>query len=131
MRTRRTLTGARSGTAHRPTKVLEEEEEECPLDDGVVVTTTETDASLLASLAREGLSVTSDVAWNVLRVECDVAVVGSGCGGGVAAVVLTGHKVVIIEKGIYFTSRDYTALEGPSMRQLYEGGGFCWKNSSL
>jgi long-chain-alcohol oxidase len=106
---------------------LEEEGEERPLDDGVVVTTSETDASL----TRKGLSVTSDVAWNVLRVECDVAVVGSGCGGGVAAAVLAGHKVVVIEKGIYFTSRDYTALEGPSMRQLYEGGGFCRKNSSL
>jgi long-chain-alcohol oxidase len=32
--------------------------------------------------------------------------------------------VTVIEKGSYFTSRDYTGLEGPSICQLYEGGEF-------
>ncbi|KAG8071481.1 hypothetical protein GUJ93_ZPchr0006g44084 [Zizania palustris] len=97
-----------------------------PLDDGVVETINHTDASLPASLAEKGLTVTEDVARNVCRVECDVVIVGSGCGGGVAAAVLAaaGHKVVVIEKGNYFTARDYTSIEGPSMSQLYESGGF-------
>ncbi|WVZ74559.1 hypothetical protein U9M48_022727 [Paspalum notatum var. saurae] len=103
-----------------------ERPEKRPLDDGVVETISETDASLPASLARRGLKVTADAARNACVVECDVAIVGSGCGGGVAAAVLAsaGHKVVVIEKGGYFAARDYTAVEAPSMNQLYEGGGF-------
>ncbi|KAK3154657.1 hypothetical protein QOZ80_2BG0193490 [Eleusine coracana subsp. coracana] len=108
----------------------EEDEESLPkkrpLDDGLVETVNETDASLPASLADKGLTVTSDSARNTCVVECDAVVVGSGCGGGVAAAVLAGagYKVVVIEKGSYFTSRDYTGLEGPSMAHLYESGGF-------
>ncbi|CAN6232501.1 unnamed protein product [Urochloa humidicola] len=100
--------------------------EKRPLDDGVVETTNETDASLAASLAAKGLTVTDDAARNVCRVDCDVAIVGSGCGGGVSAAVLAaaGYKVVVIEKGNYFTARDYTSIEAPSMSNLYEGGGF-------
>ncbi|CAM0945192.1 unnamed protein product [Alopecurus aequalis] len=97
-----------------------------PLDDGVVETIHHTDASLPACLAEKGLTVTEDAARNVCKVECDVVIVGSGCGGGVAAGVLAaaGHKVVVIEKGSYFTARDYTSIEGPSMSQLYQSGGF-------
>ncbi|RLM79250.1 long-chain-alcohol oxidase FAO2-like [Panicum miliaceum] len=103
-----------------------ERPEKRPLDDGVVETINETDASLPATLAGKGLTVTEDAARNVCRVECDVAIVGSGCGGGVSAAVLAGagYKVVVIEKGNYFTARDYTAVEAPSMDQLYEAGGF-------
>ncbi|KAJ1280030.1 hypothetical protein BS78_04G201100 [Paspalum vaginatum] len=110
-----------------PAAAEAERPEKRPLDDGVVETVFETtDASLRASLAHKGLKVTADAARNACVVECDVAIVGSGCGGGVAAAVLAGagHKVVVIEKGSYFTARDYTAVEAPSMSQLYEGGGF-------
>jgi long-chain-alcohol oxidase len=103
-----------------------ERHEKRPLDDGIVETTKENDASLPALLAEKVLTVADDAARNVCRVECDVVIVGSGCGGGVAAAVLAGagYKVVVIEKGNYFTARDYTAVEAPSMEQLYEGGGF-------
>ncbi|CAD6341401.1 unnamed protein product [Miscanthus lutarioriparius] len=109
----------------QPAPAESERPEKRPLDDGVVETTKETDASLPALLAAKGLTVADDSAQNVCRVECDVVIVGSGCGGGVAAAVLAGagHKVVVMEKGNYFTARDYTAIEAPSIEQLYEGGG--------
>lgn len=98
---------------------------ERPLEKGVVEMEKETDASLLKSLSQKGLTVCEDPAEDVLNVECDVVIVGSGCGGGVAAAVLAGSglKVVVLEKGSYFVAEDYSSKEGPSMEKLYEAEG--------
>ncbi|VAH16296.1 unnamed protein product [Triticum turgidum subsp. durum] len=102
-----------------------------PLDNGVVETRELDDATLLRSLADKGLAVKPATLGDYHAVECDVVIVGSGCGGGVAAAVLAsaGHKVLVVEKGDYFTSDDYSSVEGPSMERLYEQGGiFCTSN---
>ncbi|CAN6287992.1 unnamed protein product [Urochloa humidicola] len=105
-----------------------------PLDSGVVETRSLDDATLLTSLADKGLAVKADVSGAHHHVvQCDVVIVGSGCGGGVAAAVLAsaGYKVVVVEKGDYFAAGDYTSVEGPSMERLYEKGGiFCTSNAS-
>ncbi|CAN6299106.1 unnamed protein product [Urochloa humidicola] len=101
-----------------------------PLDNGVVETKALNDTTLLRSLMGKGLVAKPD-ARAYHTVQCDVVIVGSGCGGGVAAAVLAsaGHKVVVVEKGDYFTAEDYSSIEGPSMERLYEQGGiFCTTN---
>uniref|UniRef100_A0A0E0M8N2 Long-chain-alcohol oxidase n=1 Tax=Oryza punctata TaxID=4537 RepID=A0A0E0M8N2_ORYPU len=95
-----------------------------PLEDGVVETRRMDDNALLRSLVDKGLAVKTGTAAHH-TVQCDAVVVGSGCGGGVAAAVLAskGYKVIVVEKGDYFAAEDYTSLEGPSMERLYEKGG--------
>ncbi|XP_055813733.1 long-chain-alcohol oxidase FAO1 [Solanum dulcamara] len=99
--------------------------DERPLQKGIVETIYETESSIVKSLVQKGLKVTEDPKNNMYKVQCDVVIVGSGCGGGVAASVLasSGQKVVVLEKGNYFTKSDYSSLEGPSQSQMYESGG--------
>jgi long-chain-alcohol oxidase len=102
-----------------------------PLDNGVVETRALNDSTLLSSLADRGLTVKSGSSDAHHTVQCDVVIVGSGCGGGVAAAMLAsaGYKVVVVEKGDYFTADDYSSIEGPSMERLFERGGiFCTSN---
>ncbi|XVF28568.1 hypothetical protein REPUB_Repub15cG0041000 [Reevesia pubescens] len=91
----------------------------------MVETMHEKDSTLHQSLREKGLQVTEDTKQNVYKIKCDAVVVGSGCGGGVAAAMLasSGLKVVVVEKGNYFAPTDYSPYEGPSMAQLYESGG--------
>ncbi|XP_058730494.1 long-chain-alcohol oxidase FAO1-like [Vicia villosa] len=96
-----------------------------PLEKGIIETMHEHDTTLQQSLSNKGLNVTFDSKNNILKIKCDAVIVGSGCGGGVAASVLSkaGHKVIVLEKGNYFVPKDYSSLEGPSMDQQYECGG--------
>jgi len=64
---------------------------------------------------------------DVRELTCDVVIVGSGAGGGTAAAVLTaaGLDVVVLEKGGYYTEKDFAGfgeLEGD--RALYERAGW-------
>jgi choline dehydrogenase-like flavoprotein len=63
--------------------------------------------------------------------ECDVVVVGSGAGGGVAAGVLaaSGLDVVVLEKGPNPGSRDMTQVEGDMLSSLYLDGGLMMTRS--
>ncbi|KAI3682640.1 hypothetical protein L1987_82758 [Smallanthus sonchifolius] len=97
---------------------------ERPLDKGVVETEKESDATFMELVKSKGLEV-KHCEDGFYDIKCDVVIVGSGCGGGVAAAVIasSGHKVVVLEKGHYYVPEDYSLLEGASMNELYENGG--------
>ncbi|MCL7041037.1 hypothetical protein MKW94_029879 [Papaver nudicaule] len=107
-------------------KISSKHKKERPLQRGIVETLHETDLTLVKSLTQKGIKVTEDVNQNAYKINCDVVIVGSGSGGGVAAAVLasSGQKVIVLEKGNYFSPDEYSCLEGPSYNQLYEHGAF-------
>ncbi|MET0681379.1 MAG: GMC family oxidoreductase N-terminal domain-containing protein, partial [Burkholderiales bacterium] len=57
-----------------------------------------------------------------LALEADVAIVGTGAGGGVTAEILSaaGLEVVLIEEGALRSSRDFRMLEAEAYPQLYQ-----------
>jgi long-chain-alcohol oxidase len=66
--------------------------------------------------------------------ECDVAIVGSGAGGGVAAGVLAqaGLDVVIVEAGGYYDDEDFDGGELAGLRRMYlNAGGMASDDGSL
>jgi long-chain-alcohol oxidase len=59
------------------------------------------------------------------ELDCDVCVVGSGAGGGVAAAVLAqaGLDVVVLEAGGHYEDADFDGAELDGLRRLYHGRG--------
>jgi choline dehydrogenase-like flavoprotein len=59
-----------------------------------------------------------------LSLEADVAIIGSGAGGGTTAEILSaaGLKVLLIEEGPLKTSDDFKMLEGEAYPSLYQEG---------
>lgn len=68
----------------------------------------------------------SDVAdQKLVEAETDVVVIGSGAGGGAIAAELAegGRRVICVEEGGYYTSRDYSLDPAVSIPLLYRNGG--------
>jgi long-chain-alcohol oxidase len=61
-----------------------------------------------------------------MALTCDVCVIGSGAGGGVAAAVLAeaGKDVVVVEAGNYYDDADFDGAELSGFHRLYMEGGF-------
>jgi choline dehydrogenase-like flavoprotein len=57
-----------------------------------------------------------------VRESADVCIIGSGCGGGATAKVLAeaGKKVIVLEEGGYYTSKDFDGTEQTAYQHLYQ-----------
>jgi choline dehydrogenase-like flavoprotein len=69
--------------------------------------------------------VDTSKARGVLRVEAEVAVVGSGAGGAVSAKELAeaGISVALLEEGAYYQAADFNQREADMYRRLYRDQG--------
>ncbi|GKT53678.1 long chain fatty alcohol oxidase [Colletotrichum tofieldiae] len=65
-------------------------------------------------------------------VETDIVIVGSGCGGAVAAKVLAeqGHKVLVVDKSYYYPPTQLPMDQDTGCQFLYENGGFITSDDS-
>jgi choline dehydrogenase-like flavoprotein len=88
------------------------------------------DPAPAAPLSRiEPVPVTGD-----LKLDCDVVVVGSGAGGGVAAAVLAqaGLDVIVVEAGGYHAEDEFDGSELKAVENLYlNGGGIATHDQSV
>lgn len=66
-----------------------------------------------------------------MTLDCDVVIVGSGAGGGVAAGVLAaaGRSVIVLEKGAQHTPRDFSHVEGEGFANDYLDHGLMMTQS--
>ncbi len=73
----------------------------------------------------------------MIETRCDVAIVGSGAGGGTAARELAplaaqGRRVVVLEQGARLSDDEFTGREVEMAEALYEsGGGFLTEEGTL
>ena len=70
-------------------------------------------------------TITAEVVNRDTNIECDVVVVGSGAGGGIAAAVLAGAglDVAVLERGGYHNESDFSHLESDAYGSMYLDGG--------
>lgn len=105
-----------------------------PLENSVIDVSVLSREDLNMALKNRGFSLTNassianpeDIKSSDHVLECDIVIVGSGSGGGVAAAVLAkaGFKVIILEKGGYMARDDLSLLEREAVKNLYEEGRF-------
>ena len=77
------------------------------------------------SEAAKGWNIVDATTFNDTQfIEADVAIIGSGAGGGTAAEILSraGKKVVILEEGALKSSRDFDLNELDAYISLYQDG---------
>ena len=69
--------------------------------------------------------ITTEMVDRDKTIECDVAVIGSGAGGGIAAGILAaaGLDVTVLERGGYHNESDFTHLESDAYSSMYLDGG--------
>jgi choline dehydrogenase-like flavoprotein len=60
-------------------------------------------------------------------IETDVVIVGSGCGGAVAAKNLAeaGHRVLVVEKSYHYPSTYFPMTQASGLAHMFERGGNC------
>ena len=77
---------------------------------------------IAAGLARGWKVIDRSAARLPELIECDVAIIGSGAGGGITAEILAGNglRVVLIEEGPLKSSRDFNMREADAYPNLYQ-----------
>jgi len=95
-----------------PQRNLSKEEDEDRMKEGAKID--------FRSMAGVLLDVQGD-----MELQFDVVIVGSGCGGGVAAATLAkaGYSVIVLEKGPYLSPSEITNLEAESLDRMFESHG--------
>lgn len=62
---------------------------------------------------------------DVHTIDTDVVIVGSGCGGAVAAknIAAAGHRVLVVDKAYHFSPTHFPMPQVPALHNLFDNGG--------
>jgi len=79
----------------------------------------------VSGVATEPTEIRTNIAEQDQEISCEILIIGSGAGGGLAAGMFAeaGKDIILMEKGNYLNEKEFNEKEWDMISQLYDRGG--------